>query len=68
VQVGGVFTPPARRGHGYARAAVAASLALARARGAQRSVLFTAATNQAARRAYTALGHESIGDFGLVLF
>lgn len=68
VQVGGVFTPPALRGRGYARAAVAASLARARARGVQRSVLFTAETNQAARRAYTALGYEAIGDFGLVLF
>jgi uncharacterized protein len=67
VQVGGVFTPPARRGRGYARAAVAASLARAHARGVQRSVLFTAETNQAARRAYAALGYEAIGDFGLVL-
>jgi RimJ/RimL family protein N-acetyltransferase len=68
VQVGGVFTPPARRGRGYARAAVAASLALARERGVRRSILFTAETNQAARRAYVALGYEAIGDFGLVLF
>lgn len=68
VQVGGVFTPPALRGRGYARAAVAASLALARARGVTRSILFTAQTNHAARRAYAALGYEVIGDFGLVLF
>jgi RimJ/RimL family protein N-acetyltransferase len=68
VQVGGVFTPPALRGRGYARAAVAASLQLARARGVPRSILFTAETNQAARRAYTALGYEAIGDFGLLLF
>ena len=67
VQVGGVFTPPALRGRGFARAAVAASLLQARARGVQRSVLFTAETNQAARRAYTALGFRAIGDFGLVL-
>jgi uncharacterized protein len=68
VQVGGVFTPPALRGRGYARAAVAASLLKAREHGAQRSFLFTAKTNQAAQRAYTALGFEVIGDFGLVLF
>jgi len=67
VQVGGVFTPPALRGRGYARAAVAASLLQARARGVQRSILFTSATNQAAQRAYTALGYRAIGDFGLVL-
>ncbi|HEX2872020.1 MAG TPA: GNAT family N-acetyltransferase [Polyangiaceae bacterium] len=68
VQVGGVFTPPSLRGRGYARAAVAASLAQARDKGAQRSILFTAKSNQAAQRAYTALGYEVIGDFGLVLF
>lgn len=68
VQVGGVFTPPALRGRGYARAAVAASLVQARERGAQGSILFTAQTNQAAQRAYTALGYEVVGDFGLVLF
>lgn len=68
VQVGGVFTPPALRGRGYARAAVAATLAQAREHGAQRSILFTAKTNQPAQRAYTALGYEVIGDFGLVLF
>jgi len=32
-QVGGVYTPPERRGRGYARAAVAGSLELARQRG-----------------------------------
>lgn len=67
VQVGGVFTPPALRGRGYARAAVAASLLQARARGVTRSILFTAETNRAAQSAYTALGYRAIGDFGLVL-
>lgn len=68
VQVGGVFTPPALRGKGYARAAVAASLLLARKNGARRSVLFTSEHNQPARRAYASLGYEVTGDFGLVLF
>jgi RimJ/RimL family protein N-acetyltransferase len=68
VQVGGVFTPVALRGRGYARAAVAASLLLARRSGARRSVLFTAEHNQPARRAYASLGYELTGDFGLVLF
>jgi len=68
VQVGGVFTPPEHRGLGYARAVVAASLLEARATGATRSVLFTGRTNTAARRAYTALGYEERGPFGLALF
>ncbi len=65
VQLGGVYTPPAQRGRGYARAAVAGALLDARA---PRSVLFTGADNAAARAAYLALGYRVIGDFGLVLF
>ena len=68
VQVGGVYTPPALRSRGYARAAVAGSLPHAKTSGAVRSVLFTAEHNQAARRCYTSLGYEVFGDFGLVLF
>jgi uncharacterized protein len=68
VQVGGVFTPVALRGHGYARSAVAASLQLAQREGARRSVLFTAEYNKPARSAYCSLGYEVTGDFGLVLF
>jgi RimJ/RimL family protein N-acetyltransferase len=68
VQVGGVYTPPALRGRGYARAAVAGSLEVARSNGATRSVLFTPETNVAAQRAYLALGYRVVGDFGLVLF
>ena len=68
VQVGGVFTPPALRGRGYARAVVAGSLLAARARGVTRSVLFTGHDNVAARTAYVALGYERVGDYGIVLF
>jgi predicted GNAT family acetyltransferase len=68
VQVGGVYTPTALRGRAYARAAVAASLELARSKGATRSVLFTAESNVAAQRAYLALGYRVVGDYGLVIF
>jgi predicted GNAT family acetyltransferase len=67
-QVGGVYTPPALRSRGYARAAVAASLKLARQDRATRSVLFTAEDNLAAQRAYQSLGYRIVGDYGLVLF
>jgi len=67
VQVGGVWTPPALRGRGYARAVVAASLRDAKTAGAQRAILFTGDTNQAAQKAYRALGFTRIGDFGLCL-
>ena len=66
VQVGGVWTPPDRRGRGYARAVVAGSLLEARAEGVRRAVLFT--SNPMARRAYEALGFRKIGEYGLVIF
>jgi len=68
VQIGGVFTPPALRGRGFARAVVAGSLLAARTRGVERSILFTGVDNRAAQSAYRALGYERVGDYGLVLF
>ena len=64
--MGGVWTPPERRGRGYARAVVAASLLDARAEGVERAVLFT--ENPVARRAYEALGFRRVGEYGLVIF
>lgn len=66
VQVGGVYTPPALRGRGHARLAVALHLAEARAGGTRRAVLFAA--SPAAARAYAALGFQPNGSFALVLF
>ena len=66
VQVGGVWTPPALRGRGYARAAVAASLIDAQQRGATRSLLFTDRNNMAAQRCYAGLGYRPAGDYRIV--
>jgi len=68
VQVGGVWTPPAGRSRGYARAAVAGSLLDARAGGVRRGVLFTGQDNRPAQRAYEALGFLPVGDYGLLGF
>ncbi|TXL78745.1 GNAT family N-acetyltransferase [Vineibacter terrae] len=68
VQVGGVYTPPFGRARGFARVAVAGSLLRARQAGADRAVLFTDVSNNAAQRAYRALGFEPIDDWGLVRF
>lgn len=67
VQVGGVYTPPAFRSKGYARAAVAASLIDARNEGAQTAILFTGIENYPAQKAYTALGFDHIGDYRILL-
>ncbi len=66
VQIGGVFTPPALRGRGFARAVVAGALLAARADGVARSILFTGRGNAFARRAYLALGYRIVGDYGVI--
>lgn len=66
VQLGGVFTPPALRGRGHARAVVAASLIEARADGATRAVLFTPSPD--AMAAYRAVGFAPIGRYALLVF
>jgi predicted GNAT family acetyltransferase len=65
VQLGGIYTPPELRSRGYARAAIAALLLDARARGASRSVLFT--NGASAIRCYASLGFRQVGEYGLVL-
>ncbi len=66
VQIGGVYTPPALRGRGYARLAVALHLLEARNGGASRAVLFAA--SDSAARAYMAIGFKPVGQFSLILF
>jgi len=68
VQIGGVHTLRSMRGRGYGRSVVAGALLAARAEGAAAAILFTGKDNQAALRAYRALGFERVGDYGLVLF
>jgi uncharacterized protein len=68
VQIGGVFTPPILRQHGYARAVVAGALLAARETGTAGAILFTGQGNDAAQKAYGALGFERVGDYGLVMF
>lgn len=65
VQIGGVYTPPAHRGRGYARRAVALHLAEAKAKGASRATLFSA--SDGASRAYRAIGFEEVGRWTLCL-
>lgn len=66
VQIGGVYTPPALRGRGYARIALAMHLTEVAARGVTKAVL--SAANESAARAYRALGFERAGDFAMVVY
>lgn len=65
VQVGGVFTPPDRRGRGHAGRAVAAHLAEARDRGGKTAILF--ANNAVAARVYEAMGFERVGAYRVAI-
>jgi GNAT superfamily N-acetyltransferase len=65
VQLGGIYTPPEFRGRGYAKVSVAASLIVARERGASRAVLFT--SNPSAARSYEGIGFRRLGDYGLIM-
>lgn len=66
VQIGSVYTPPALRGQGHARRAVALHLAEARKAGVTSAVLFAA--GPAAVRAYESIGFTRIGAYTQVLF
>lgn len=66
VQIGGVYAPPALRGCGHARLAVALHLAEARLQGVARAVLFAA--TEAAAKAYLAIGFQPATTFALILF
>lgn len=65
VQIGPVWTPTEHRNKGYARHLVARTLERARARGVQKSILFTDVP--AAHKAYQAIGFRKIGKFQLSL-
>ena len=67
VQVGRSNTPPDACGRGHALPVVAAALLDARAEGAGDAILFTDDDNQAAQKAYRAIGFRPIGDYRIVL-
>ncbi len=65
VQVGGVYVPPEKRNAGRARAVTAGLLARARVKGAEVAVLFS--NNDAASRAYEAIGFRRKGSYRVAI-
>lgn len=65
VQVGGVYVPPEARNRGAGRRVVQALLMQAEADGARRAILFS--NNEAASRAYEAIGFRRVGDYLVAL-
>ena len=67
-QIGGVYTRPADRKKGFARAALQLLIEDSREHhGFEKLILFTGEDNQGARRLYESLGFEAAGAFGLLL-
>jgi RimJ/RimL family protein N-acetyltransferase len=63
VRIGPVYTPPARRNHGYASTAVAAASRRLLTRGASRCMLLTDLANPTSNRIYASIGYQRIGDW-----
>lgn len=66
VQIGGVYTPPEFRSRGFARVALAMHLMEASIDGVTTAVL--SAANDAAARAYVAIGFERTGSFAIAIY
>ncbi|SEG24187.1 Predicted acetyltransferase, GNAT family [Thalassococcus halodurans] len=65
VQVGGVYVPIQNRNRGLGRAVVAKILSHEASQGTKRAILFS--NNDAASRAYEAIGFEQIGTFRVAI-
>ncbi|MFC8720556.1 GNAT family N-acetyltransferase [Kitasatospora sp. NPDC057198] len=61
-RIGPVYTPPTRRGHGYASALTAAASAHARAHGAAEVLLYTDRANPVSNAIYQRIGYVPVGD------
>lgn len=62
VRVSGVYTPPGRRGRGYASACVAAVSQHALDAGADACMLYTDVANPVSNAIYQAIGYRPVGD------
>jgi predicted GNAT family acetyltransferase len=67
-RVGPVYTPPERRGRGYASAATAAVTALMLDRGRAHTFLYTDLANPTSNKIYQAIGYEHVCDVLEVYF
>jgi GNAT superfamily N-acetyltransferase len=68
VRIAPVYTPPERRGHGYAAGATAAATRAALDAGALEVLLYTDLANPTANRLYERLGYRGVEDRVMVAF
>lgn len=68
VRIGPVYTPPSRRGHGYASALVAAGSSRILDAGAEQVYLYADLANPTSNRIYTAIGYRARCDVASLRF
>lgn len=68
IRIGAVYTPPERRGRGYASACVAAASQAQLDAGRRWCFLFTDVTNPTSNRIYQAIGYEPVRDVAVWRF
>jgi hypothetical protein len=68
IRIGAVYTPPERRGRGYASACVAAASQVQLDAGRSWCFLFTDVTNPTSNRIYQAIGYEPVRDVAVWRF
>ncbi|MFJ3672139.1 GNAT family N-acetyltransferase [Streptomyces sp. NPDC090106] len=68
IRIGPVYTPPERRGHGYAAAATDAVGRAALAAGAEEVLLFADLANPTSNGVYRRVGHRGVADFAVYGF
>ena len=68
VRVSMVYTPPERRGHGYASACVAALSARALASGRRFCMLYTDLANPTSNKIYKSVGYRFVGESQMIAF
>lgn len=66
VKIGAIYTPPAAKDNGFARAAVAGALLVAQGRGIARAVILCDKNDAAAQRAFGAIGFTTLSDYGVL--
>ena len=68
IRIGPVYTPPDRRGHGYASALTAGASQDQLDRGRRFVFLFTDLANPTSNKIYQAIGYEPVCDVDAYLF
>jgi len=66
VKIGAIYTPPALKDKGFARAAIVGALQAAQTRGVTRAIILCDKNDTASQRAFAAIGFTTLSDYGVL--